>query len=159
MAHVQIPAKEDVAQFPFHHAGIPTMSEMPSVSLTGEGCEIEQVNPNAFIIKVSQSSEKSLEDIIDFGPLWEAVHNLENLVKFNHSMSELHSEQSHNRDNLKNEHLDRLQSMLSMTEARMNVMTANLVAARELAKYALYGAAFSVVFSLMMGIAIWISKT
>jgi hypothetical protein len=54
--------------------------------------------------------------------------------------------------------IERLANALSSLEAKQNIETANLAAARELARFALYGVAFSVTLSVAMGIALWILK-
>ena len=154
MAHVQIPAKEDIAQFPFHHAGVQALSELPSISLTGEGCEIEQLDAYAFKIKVSQQAEKSLEAITDFGPLWDALHDLEERVKFGHGSADINHQQAIRRDSLIEERLERIAGHCSLIEARQNILTANLSAARDFGRYALCGAALSTALSL--GMWVWI---
>lgn len=155
MAHVQIPAKEDVAQFPFHHAA---PVKMPSISLTGEGCEVERVTDNAFHIRVVQQAEKSLEAITDFGPLWEAIRELEERVKGASEWCEIENASAISRDSFLEERLDRIAAHVSTIEAKQNVMTANLFAARDLARYALAGAALSTTLSVATGIALWILK-
>lgn len=151
MAHVQIPAKEDVMQFPFHHAGV---SETPSFSLTGEGCEIEQVKTNAFVIRVSQPAAEALADITDLGPLWDALHDLEKHVKWTTEHADFNLQDSISRGKLAAAQLERLAGHLSLLEARQNVISANLAAARDLGRYALTGAALST--ALVVGMLLWI---
>ena len=154
MAHVQIPAKEDVAQFPFHHVG----TSDSQISLTGDGCEVEKVNSNAFVIRVPTASFDALENMTDLSPLWDAIHELEQRVKWatEHITDDIQDCVS--RAKLLSEQNERLVNAVSNLEAKLNIESANLAAARETVRYALYGAAFSTTLSLAAGIAIWILK-
>lgn len=158
MAHVQIPAKEDVQQFPYHHAGLPVEKNEPQISLTGQGCEVEKVNTNEFIIRVPTASFDAFQNMTDLSPLWDAIHDLESRVKWATEHADYNVQDSLSRGKLNAVQIERLASALSAAEAKSNILTANLAAARETTKYALYGAAFSTTLSLVMGIAVWISK-
>jgi len=154
MAHVQIPAKEDVNQFPFHHSG----KSDPQISLTGEGCEVEKVNSNDFIIRVPTASFDAFQNITDLSPLWDAVHDLEKHVKWATEHADFNVQDCISRGKLNSGQIERLASAITSLEAKQNIESANLAAARELARYALYGVAFSTTLSIAMGIALWILK-
>ena len=158
MAHVQIPAKEDVQQFPYHHAGIPAEKNEPQISLTGQGCEVEKVNTNEFIIRVPTASFDAFQNMTDLSPIWDAVHELESRVKWATEHTEYNVQDSLSRGKLNAGQIERLASALSSLEAKQNIESANLAAARELARYALYGVAFSTTLSVAAGIALWILK-
>jgi hypothetical protein len=154
MAHVQIPAKEDVNQFPFHHSG----KSDPQIRLTGDGCEVEKVNANDFIIRVPTASFDAFQNITDLSPVWDAVHDLEKHVKWATEHSDYNIQDSLSRGKLNAGQIERLASAVTNLEARLNIESANLAAARELARYALYGVAFSTTLSVAAGIALWILK-
>jgi hypothetical protein len=154
MAHVQIPAKEDVQQFPYHHAGISD----PQIDLTGEGCEVEKVNTNQFVIRVPTASFDAFQNMTDLSPLWDAIHELEKHVKWATEHNDFNVQDSLSRGKLNTNQIERLASALSSLEAKQNIETANLAAAREYARFALYGVTFSVTLSVAMGIALWILK-
>ena len=151
MAHVQIPAKEDVQQFPYHHSGIPAEKKDFDISLTGQGCEVEKVNTNEFIIRVPTASFDAFQNMTDLSPLWDAVHDLEKHVKWATEHNEYNIQDSLSRGKLNAGQIERLASAVTNLEARLNIESANLAAARELAKYALYGVAFSTTLSIAMG--------
>ena len=154
MAHVQIPAKEDVQQFPYHHAGISDSQ----IDLTGEGCEVEKVNTNQFVIRVPTASFDAFQTMTDLSPVWDAIHELEKHVKWATEHSDYNIQDSLSRGKLNTSQIERLANALSSLEAKQNIETANLAAAREYARFALYGVAFSVTLSVAMGIALWILK-
>jgi hypothetical protein len=154
MAHVQIPAKEDVQQFPYHHSGISDSQ----IDLTGEGCEVEKVNTNQFIIRVPTASFDAFQSMTDLSPIWDALHDLESRVKWATEHTDFNIQDCVSRGKLQAGQIERLASATTSLEAKQNIESANLAAARELARYALYGVAFSTTLSIAMGIALWILK-
>jgi len=158
MAHVQIPAKEDVQQFPYHHAGLPVEKNEPQISLTGQGCEVEKVNTNEFIIRVPTASFDAFQNITDLSPVWDAIIELEQRVKWATEHADFNIQDCISRGKLNSGQIEQLASAVTSLEAKQNIETANLAAAREFARYALYGVAFSTTLSVAMGIALWILK-
>ena len=153
MAHVQIPAKEDVAQFPFHHAGAP---QKQSFSLTGEGCEVCKVSDNEFVVKVNSDTDKTLEAITDFGPIWEAIQNLETLladVSESHAFALTSLERG---DKIKNGGIAQLKAALGILEQESIEQAANLSSARATMRYAVAASGLAFVFSMIaVGVSLW----
>ena len=158
MAHVMIPAREDVDAGAIHHSGV----SMPSISLTGEGCEVEQVNGSSFVIKVPQPSFDAFGAITDLSPIWDALQEVEtNLQK--------HIEQSKESQMIVNTLYDvvplqrfRIQS-LEEVAGRLQIdidgLTANHQAARQKQTYITLAAFLAMLFSLVaVGVALWSSK-
>lgn len=158
MAHVMIPAREDVDAGAIHHSGV----SMPSISLTGEGCEVEQVNGSSFVIKVPQPSFDAFGAITDLSPIWDALQEVEtNLQK--------HIEQSKESQMIVNTLYDvvplqrfRIQS-LEEVAGRLQIdidgLTANQHAARQKQTYITLAAFLAMLFSLVaVGVALWTSK-
>ena len=158
MAHVMIPAREDVDASAIHHSGV----QMPSISLTGEGCEVEQVNGSSFIIKVPQPSFDAFGAITDLSPIWDALQEVEtNLQK--------HIEQSKESQMVVNTLYDvvplqrfRLQSLEEIAarlQTDIDTLTANQHAARQKQTYVTLAAFIAMLFSLIaVGVALWTSK-
>ena len=154
MAHVQIPAREDVEPGVVHHSGI-----APSISLTGEGCDVEQVNSNAFVIRVTQPAYEAFTAITDLSPLWDALQDLESDVKS-------HSKESDDafgeiRDTIRSYTVDAVdvEQCISALQVEIDKLTANQVEARQKQTYVLLAALMTMMFSLLaVGIALWTSK-
>jgi len=154
MAHVQIPAREDVEPGVVHHSGI-----APSISLTGEGCEVEQVNSNAFVIRVTQPAYEAFTAITDLSPLWDALQDLEADVK-SHS-KETDEALEDIKDTIRSYTVDAVDVDYSISALKVEIekLTANQVEARQKQTYVLLAAAMTMIFSLLaVGIALWTSK-
>jgi hypothetical protein len=154
MAHVQIPAREDVESGVVHHSGI-----TQPISLTGEGCEVEQVNSNAFVIRVSQPAYEAFTAITDLSPLWDALQDLEADVK-SHS-KETEDTLCQIKDGIRSHAIDvvDVEQCISALHVEIDKLTANQVEARQKQTYVLLAAAMTMMFSLLaVGIALWTSK-
>lgn len=154
MAHVMIPAREDVESGVVHHSGI-----TQSISLTGEGCEVEQVNSNAFVIRVSQPAYEAFTAITDLSPLWDALQDLEADVK-SHS-KETDEALEDIKDTIRSYTVDAVDVDQSISALKLEIkkLTANQIEARQKQTYVLLAAAMTMIFSLLaVGIALWTSK-
>jgi septal ring factor EnvC (AmiA/AmiB activator) len=154
MAHVQIPAREDVEPGVVHHSGV-----APSISLTGEGCDVEQVNSNAFVIRVTQPAYEAFTAITDLSPIWDALQDLESDVKS-------HSKESDDafgeiRDTIRSYTVDAVdvEQCISALQLEIDKLTANQIEARQKQTYFLLAALMTMMFSLLaVGIALWTSR-
>jgi septal ring factor EnvC (AmiA/AmiB activator) len=154
MAHVMIPAREDVESGVVHHSGI-----TQPISLTGEGCEVEQVNSNAFVIRVSQPAYEAFTAITDLSPIWDALQDLEADVKSHSKETESAFDQI--RDTIRSYTVDAVDVDQSISALKVEIekLTANQVEARQKQTYVLLAAAMTMIFSLLaVGIALWTSK-
>jgi septal ring factor EnvC (AmiA/AmiB activator) len=149
-----IPAREDVESGVVHHSGI-----AQPISLTGEGCEVEQVNSNAFVIRVSQPAYEAFTAITDLSPIWDALQDLEADVK-SHS-KETESALEDIKDTIRSYTVDAVDVDQSISALKVEIekLTANQVEARQKQTYVLLAAAMTMIFSLLaVGIALWTSK-
>lgn len=134
MAHVQIPAKEDVYPYPIHHAGIEGTPE--PVSIEGEGCEVTR-NGNSFVIHVRKEPEPV--QIAEF----DASYLLDGLCDLREAHAETSKElRSKIADTDVNLNILRMRLEAATThaaslEATLNITTANLNAARATQRYTL----------------------
>ena len=154
MAHVQIPAREDVEPNVVHHSGI-----APSISLTGEGCDVEQVNSNAFVIRVTQPAYEAFTAITDLSPLWDALQDLEADVKSHSKESESTLEDI--KDTLRSHSVDvvDVEQCISALHVEIDKLTANQIEARQKQTYVLLAAAMTMIFSLLaVGMTLWTLK-
>ena len=154
MAHVQIPAREDVEPNVVHHSGI-----APSISLTGEGCDVEQVNSNAFVIRVTQPAYEAFTAITDLSPLWDALQDLEADVKSHSKESESTLEDI--KDTLRSHSVDvvDVEQCISALQVEIDKLTANQIEARQKQTYVLLAAAMTMIFSLLaVGMTLWTLK-
>lgn len=158
MAHVMIPAREDVDAGAIHHSGV----SMPSISLTGEGCDVEQVNRNAFVIKVPQPSFDAFGAITDLAPVYDALQDVEdNLHKQAEQSKELHSTLADLKDALAlfRFRLAGLEQVAGRLQIDIDGLTANQHAARQKQTYITLAAFLAMLFSLIaVGVALWTSK-
>jgi len=153
-----IPAREDVDAGAIHHSGV----SMPSISLTGEGCEVEQVNGSSFVIKVPTPSFDAFGAITDLSPIWDALQDVEtNLQKHIEA-----SEESQMVVNTLYDVVPLLRSRISSLEqvaGRLQIdidgLTANQYAARQKQTYITLAAFMALIFSLVaLGLALWTLK-
>jgi hypothetical protein len=154
MAHVQIPAREDVEPNVVHHSGI-----APSISLTGEGCDVEQVNSNAFVIRVTQPAYEAFTAITDLSPLWDALQDLEADVKSHSKESESTLEDI--KDTLRSHSVDvvDVEQCISALQVEIDKLTANQIEARQKQSYVLLAALMTMIFSLLaVGMTLWTLK-
>lgn len=155
MAHVMIPAREDVDAGAIHHSGV----SMPSISLTGEGCDVEQVNSNAFVIKVPTPSFDAFSAITDLSPIWDAVQNVESGLNYQAEQSkELRSTLVDLKDALAlfRFRLAGLEQVAGRLQIDIDGLTANQHAARQKQTYITLAAFFAMLFSLVaVGVALW----
>lgn len=152
MAHVQIPAREDIDPAAIHHTGI-TNAE---ISLSGDGCEVEQINTNSFVIRVAQPEFDALGAITDLSPVWDAIQRLEETVdrESKHSQHDV----ERNTDELVSLHVEVKAHVRIIDELRADIdkLTANLYAARQRQNYFALSALFATIFSLLAaGLALW----
>lgn len=153
MAHVQIPAKEDVYPYPIHHAGTESIPE--PVSIEGEGCEVTR-SGNSFVIHVRKEPEPV--QIAEF----DASYLLDGLC----DLREAHAETSKDlRSKISDTDISlnvarlRLESVVAHAaslEANLNILTANQFAARQMQNYFVLAAILTNILSV--GAAIWILK-
>jgi hypothetical protein len=149
-----IPAREDVESGVVHHSGI-----TQPISFTGEGCEVEQVNSNAFVIRVSQPAYEAFTAITDLSPLWDALQDLEADVK-SHS-KETDEALEDIKDTIRSYTVDAVDvdQSISALHVEIDKLTANQIEARQKQTYVLLAAAMTMMFSLLaVGIALWTSK-
>ena len=154
MAHVQIPAREDVEPNVVHHSGI-----APSISLTGEGCDVEQVNSNAFVIRVTQPAYEAFTAITDLSPLWDALQDLEADVKSH--CKETGDTFDQIKDTIRSYTVDAVdvEQCISALQVEIEKLTANQIEARQKQSYVLLAALMTMMFSLLaVGIALWTSR-
>ena len=154
MAHVMIPAREDVESGVVHHSGI-----TQPISLTGEGCEVEQVNSNAFVIRVSQPAYEAFTAITDLSPLWDALQDLEADVKSHSKETESAFDQI--RDTIRSYTVDAVDVDQSISALKVEIekLTANQIEARQKQTYVLLAAAMTMIFSLLaVGMTLWTLK-
>ena len=159
MAHVMIPAREDVEAGAIHHSG----TQMHFVSLTGDGCEVEQINPHSFVIRVPQASFDALSAITDLSPVWDALQDLESTIKEGEKESkDVQESVATIKDALA---LYRLRIVsLEQIAGRLLIdidgLTANQHAARQKQTYVTLAAFIGIILSFMaMGLALWTLKT
>ena len=159
MAHVMIPAREDVDAGAIHHSGV----QMPSISLTGEGCEVEQVNGSSFVIRVPVPSFDAFSAISDLSPIWDALQDAEaNLQKQAEQSKDLRAALAEVKDALAlyRFRLTGLESSLVQSAADMDTLTANQHAARQKQTYVTLAAFMALIFSLIaVGVALWTLRT
>jgi hypothetical protein len=149
-----IPAREDVESGVVHHSGI-----TQPISLTGEGCEVEQVNSNAFVIRVSQPAYEAFTAITDLSPLWDALQDLEADVKSESKETESAFDQI--RDTIRSYTVDAVDVDQSISALKVEIekLTANQNAARQKQTYVLLAAAMTMIFSLLaVGMTLWTLK-
>jgi septal ring factor EnvC (AmiA/AmiB activator) len=154
MAHVQIPAREDVEPGVVHHSGI-----TQAISLTGEGCEVEQVNNNAFVIRVTQPAYEAFTAITDLSPIWDALQDLESDVKSHSKESDDAFDQI--KDAIRSHSVDAVdvEQCISALQVEIDKLTANQVEARQKQTFVLLAAAMTMIFSLLaVGTALWTLK-
>ena len=154
MAHVQIPAREDVEPGVVHHSGI-----APSISLTGEGCDVEQVNSNAFVIRVTQPAYEAFTAITDLSPIWDALQDLESDVKSHSKETEGALEDI--KDTLRSHSVDvvDVEQCISALQVEIDKLTANQIEARQKQTYVLLAALMTMMFSLLaVGMTLWTLK-
>lgn len=159
MAHVMIPAREDVEAGAIHHSGTP----MQSISLSGEGCEVEQVNGSSFVIKVPAPSFDAFDAITDLSPVYDSLHDLELLVAQQAEQSkELQSTLADQKDalTLLRFRLAGLESAVGQSRTDTDLITANHHAARQKQMYISLAAFLAFIFSLVaVGVALWTLRT
>ena len=157
MAHVQIPAREDVEPGVVHHSGI-----TQAISITGEGCDVEQVNSNAFVIRVTQPVYDAFTTITDLSPLYDALQNLELLVAQQAEQSKELQEFVNNIHDvvpLQRFRIQSLEEIAARLQIDIDSLTANHVEARQKQTYVLLAALMTMMFSLLaVGIALWTLK-
>ena len=152
MAHVQIPAKEDVYPYPIHHAG--TQGTPEPVSIEGEGCEVTR-SGNAFVIHMRQTEPVQIAE-------FDASYLLDGLC----DLREAHAETSKDLRskigdtdislNIARLRLESVVAHAASLEAKLNILTANQFAARQMQKYFVLAAILTNILSV--GAAIWILK-
>ena len=158
MAHVMIPAREDVDAGAIHHSG----ASMPSISLTGEGCDVEQVNSNAFVIKVPTPSFDAFGAITDLSPVWDALQEVETtLARQTEQSKELQGTLADVKEALAlyRFRLAGLEQVAGRLQIDIDGLTANHQAARQKQTYITLAAFLAMLFSLVaVGVALWTSK-
>lgn len=158
MAHVMIPAREDVDAGAIHHSGV----QMPSISLTGEGCEVEQVNGSSFVIRVPAPSFDAFGAITDLSPIWDALQDAEaNLQRQTEQSKELQGTLAEVKDALAlfRFRLSGLEQVAGRLQIDIDTLTANHHAARQKQTYVTLAAFIAMLFSLIaVGVALWTSK-
>ena len=153
MAHVQIPAKEDVYPYPIHHSAAAATPE--PLCIEGEGCEVTR-SGNSFVIHVRKEPE----------PVQIAEFDASYLVDSLADLREAHAETSKElRSKIKEVEVSlniarmRLEASVNHAitlEASLNIVTANQFAARQMQKYFVLAGLLTNI--LTVGAAIWILK-
>jgi len=130
-----------------------------AISLTGEGCEVEQINESSFVIRVSQPAYEAFTAITDLSPIWDALQDLEADVKSHSKETDEAFDQI--RDTIRSYTVDAVDVDQSISALRTEIekLTANQNAARQKQTYVLLAAAMTMIFSLLaVGIALWTLK-
>ena len=130
-----------------------------AISLTGEGCEVEQVNSNAFVIRVTQPSFDALSAITDLSPIWDALQDLEADVKSHVKQSDDAFDQI--RDTIRSYTVDAVdvEQCISALQVEIDKLTANQIEARQKQSYVLLAALMTMIFSLLaVGMMLWTLK-
>jgi hypothetical protein len=158
MAHVQIPAREDV-QGTMIHQSAPIAQQ---ISLTGEGCEVEQIDAASFVIRVAQPSFDAFNAISDLSPVYDALHDVEKMV---HAQAEQSKELQEFVNNIHDVvpllrfRIHSLEEIAGRLQNEIDGMTANQYAARQKQTYITLAAFISIILSfLAVGVALWTSK-
>jgi septal ring factor EnvC (AmiA/AmiB activator) len=149
-----IPAREDVESGVVHHSGI-----TQPISLTGEGCEVEQVNQSSFVIRVTQPAYEAFTAITDLSPIWDALQDLEADVKSESKETESAFDQI--RDTIRSYTVDAVDVDQSISALKVEIekLTANQIEARQKQTYVLLAAAMTMIFSLLaVGMTLWTLK-
>ena len=130
-----------------------------AISLTGEGCEVEQITESSFVIRVTQPSFDALSAITDLSPIWDALQDLESDVKSHVKQSDDAFDQI--KDTLRSHSVDvvDVEQCISALQVEIDKLTANQVEARQKQSYVLLAALMTMIFSLLaVGIALWTSR-
>jgi septal ring factor EnvC (AmiA/AmiB activator) len=130
-----------------------------AISLTGEGCEVEQINESSFVIRVSQPAYEAFTAITDLSPLWDALQDLESDVK-SHS-KETDEALEDIKDTIRSYTVDAVDVDHSISALKVEIekLTANQIEARQKQTYVLLAAAMTMIFSLLaVGMTLWTSK-
>ncbi len=130
-----------------------------AISLTGEGCEVEQINESSFVIRVSQPAYEAFTAITDLSPIWDALQDLEADVK-SHS-KETESALEDIKDTIRSYTVDAVDVDHSISALRTEIekLTANQIEARQKQTYVLLAAAMTMIFSLLaVGMTLWTLK-
>jgi septal ring factor EnvC (AmiA/AmiB activator) len=154
MAYLVIPAREDFESGVLQHSAI-----TQPISLTGEGCEVEQINESSFVIRVTQPAYEAFTAITDLSPIWDALQDLEADVKSHSKETDEALEQI--KDTLRCHSVDvvDVDQSISALKVEIEKLTANQNAARQKQTYVLLAAAMTMIFSLLaVGIALWTLK-
>lgn len=158
MAHVMIPAREDVDAGAIHHSG----TQMQPISLKGEGCEVEQVNGSSFVIKVTQPSFDAFGAITDLSPVYDTLHDMELLLAQESEQSkELQASLSQLRLALKSTeaNVDNLAHSIGRLLIDIDGLTANQFEARQKQKYVFVAASLAFVLAFIAaGLSLWTLK-
>jgi hypothetical protein len=158
MAHVQIPAREDVQGTQIHQAA-PAAQQ---ISLTGDGCEVEQIDAASFVIRVSQPSFDAFSAISDLSPVYDALHDIEKTVHAQAEQSkELHSTLADLKDALAlfRLRLAGLESSVIESRTEQDAQVANQYAARQKQTYITLAAFIAMILSFVaVGVTLWTSK-
>jgi septal ring factor EnvC (AmiA/AmiB activator) len=130
-----------------------------AISLTGEGCEVEQISESSFVIRVSQPAYEAFTAITDLSPIWDALQDLESDVKSHSKESDDAFDQI--RDTIRSYTVDAVDVDQSISALKVEIekLTANQIEARQKQTYVLLAAAMTMMFSLLaVGMTLWTSK-
>ncbi len=130
-----------------------------AISLTGEGCEVEQISESSFVIRVSQPAYEAFTAITDLSPIWDALQDLESDVK-SHS-KETDEALEDIKDTLRCHSVDvvDVDHSISALKVEIEKLTANQIEARQKQTYVLLAAAMTMIFSLLaVGMTLWTLK-
>jgi hypothetical protein len=115
-----------------------------------------KVSDTEFVIKVNSDPDKTLEAITDFGPIWEAIQNLETLLA---DVSESHASaltSLERGDKLKTSGVAQLKAALGILEQESIEFAANLSSARATMRYAVAASVLAFLFSMIaVGVSLW----
>jgi len=133
--------------------------QMPSISLTGEGCDVEQVNSNSFVIKVPTPSFDGLSAISDLLPIWDALQDAEaNFQKQVEQSKDLRAALAEVKDALAlyRFRLSGLEQVAGRLQIDIDGLTANQHAARQKQTYITLAAFIAMALSFIaLGLALW----
>lgn len=158
MAHVMIPAREDVDAGAIHHSG----TNSQSFSLKGEGCDVEKVNSSSFVIKVTQPSFDAFGAITDLTPVWDELEahatGLDEVEKqskaLRQSVTDLQDALA-----LYRKRVSELETGAGRLLIDLDGITANQFQARQKQYYLIVAMCFALVFSFFAaGLALWTLK-
>ena len=153
MAHVQIPAKEDVYTHPIHHHAAGNVTD--PICIAGEGCEVRQEGNN-FVIKVHEAKPQALEEF-NASYLLDSMSDLRESHELTSNDIRTQLRENVIQSQTARRQIENLLSLYADASARIDLLTANLTLARKVQAYLVLACLTATIISfLAVGLAIWI---